>query len=162
MNNILQHFVTAFFDLHLKGQTGTPRRILDVVPNGKDAVFAVDRDGNAAAGAHLLEGLQARHRRRAGARAPATGAVRAVLLRRQDLDHQRRLVVGLRRSPRNSLIAAKICPTISLAGLSRWASTHLGDRGEPNSAPSSLKVSEMPSEQNTNTSPASAGTMISS
>lgn len=45
MNNVLQHFVTAFVDLHLKGQTER-RTFLDVVPNGKDAVFAHDRDGN--------------------------------------------------------------------------------------------------------------------
>jgi predicted dienelactone hydrolase len=45
MNNVLQHFVTAFVDLHLKGQTER-RTFLDVVPNGRDAVFAHDRDGN--------------------------------------------------------------------------------------------------------------------
>jgi len=45
MNNVLQHFVTAFVDLHLKGQTER-RAFLDVVPNGKDAVFAQDRDGH--------------------------------------------------------------------------------------------------------------------
>ena len=45
MNNVLQHFVTAFVDVHLKGQADR-RTYLDVVPNGKDAVFANDRDGN--------------------------------------------------------------------------------------------------------------------
>jgi predicted dienelactone hydrolase len=45
MNNVLQHFVTAFVDLHLKDQAER-RTYLDVVPNGKDAVFAQDRDGN--------------------------------------------------------------------------------------------------------------------
>ncbi len=44
MNNILQHFTTAFFDLHLKGERGK-QAYLDVVPNGKDAVYSVDRDG---------------------------------------------------------------------------------------------------------------------
>ena len=44
MNNILHHFATAYFDLHLKGEADK-RAYLDVVPNGKDAVFAVDRDG---------------------------------------------------------------------------------------------------------------------
>jgi predicted dienelactone hydrolase len=44
MNNVLQHFVTAFVDLHLKGQSAR-RTYLDVVPDGKDAVFAHDRDG---------------------------------------------------------------------------------------------------------------------
>jgi len=45
MNNILQHFVTAYVDLHLKGEVDR-RAYLDVVPNGTDAVFAQDRDGN--------------------------------------------------------------------------------------------------------------------
>jgi predicted dienelactone hydrolase len=44
MNNILQHFVTAFVDLHLKGDA-TRRAYLDVVPNGRDGVFALDADG---------------------------------------------------------------------------------------------------------------------
>ena len=45
MNNILAHFVTAFVDLHLKGLADR-RAYFDVVPHGKDAVFALDRDGN--------------------------------------------------------------------------------------------------------------------
>lgn len=44
MNNILAHFVTAYVDLHLKGDTAK-RAFLDVVPQGKDAVFALDRTG---------------------------------------------------------------------------------------------------------------------
>lgn len=44
MNNILHHFATAYFAVHLKGDTDK-QAYLDVVPNGKDAVFAVDRDG---------------------------------------------------------------------------------------------------------------------
>ncbi len=44
MNNILDHFATAFFGLRLKGEAEM-QAYLDVVPNGKDAVFAVDRDG---------------------------------------------------------------------------------------------------------------------
>ena len=44
MNNILAHFVTAYVDLHLKGDTAK-RAYLDVVPQGKDAVFALDRTG---------------------------------------------------------------------------------------------------------------------
>jgi predicted dienelactone hydrolase len=44
MNNILAHFVTAYVDLHLKGDTAK-RAYLDVVPQGKDAVFALDRSG---------------------------------------------------------------------------------------------------------------------
>ena len=44
MNNIFNHFATAFFNLHLKGAQDQ-RAYLDVVPHGKDAVWAVDRDG---------------------------------------------------------------------------------------------------------------------
>ena len=44
MNNIFNHFATAFFDLHLKSDRGK-QAYLDVVPNGKDAVYSVDRDG---------------------------------------------------------------------------------------------------------------------
>lgn len=44
MNNILQHFVTAHFDWYLKGDSSRAR-YFDVVPQGKDAVYAVDRDG---------------------------------------------------------------------------------------------------------------------
>jgi predicted dienelactone hydrolase len=44
MNNILDHFATAFFSLHLKGEQDK-QAYLDVVPNGRDAVFSMDRDG---------------------------------------------------------------------------------------------------------------------
>ena len=44
MNNVLQHMVTAFVDLHLKGLSDR-RAYLDVVPHGKDGVFALDADG---------------------------------------------------------------------------------------------------------------------
>ncbi|MEZ5416391.1 MAG: hypothetical protein R2708_03490 [Vicinamibacterales bacterium] len=44
MNNILQHFVTAWVDLHLKGDTGKAA-YLQVVPEGRDAVWATDREG---------------------------------------------------------------------------------------------------------------------
>lgn len=44
MNNILHHFATAYFGLHLKGEQDK-QAYLDVVPNGKDGVFAMDRDG---------------------------------------------------------------------------------------------------------------------
>ena len=44
MNNILAHFATAHFDAHVKGDRSR-LAYLDVVPNGKDAVFALDRDG---------------------------------------------------------------------------------------------------------------------
>lgn len=46
MNNILAHFVTAYLDLHLKDQADR-HSYFDVVPNGKDAVWAMDRAGNA-------------------------------------------------------------------------------------------------------------------
>ena len=44
MNNILDHFATAFLDTRLKGDA-EKQAYLDVVPNGKDAVFSLDRDG---------------------------------------------------------------------------------------------------------------------
>lgn len=44
MNNILAHFATAHFDAQVKGDR-TRLAYFDVVPNGKDAVFALDRDG---------------------------------------------------------------------------------------------------------------------
>ena len=44
MNNILQHFATAFLDRFLKGDA-TRQAYLDLIPRGKDGVFAVDRDG---------------------------------------------------------------------------------------------------------------------
>lgn len=44
MNNVLQHFVTAWVDLHLKGDA-TKQTYFDLVPNGRDAVWATDREG---------------------------------------------------------------------------------------------------------------------
>jgi predicted dienelactone hydrolase len=44
MNNILQHFATAYFDRHLKGDAAK-QAYFDVVPSGSDAVYAVDREG---------------------------------------------------------------------------------------------------------------------
>jgi predicted dienelactone hydrolase len=44
MNNILQHFVTAHFDRYLKADA-SKASYFDLVPQGKDAVYAVDRDG---------------------------------------------------------------------------------------------------------------------
>jgi predicted dienelactone hydrolase len=40
MNNIFHHFATAYFGVHLKGEADK-QPYLDVVPNGKDGVFAV-------------------------------------------------------------------------------------------------------------------------
>jgi predicted dienelactone hydrolase len=44
MNNIVAHFVTAHFDARLKGDS-SKLAYLQVVPNGKDGVYAVDRNG---------------------------------------------------------------------------------------------------------------------
>ena len=44
MNNILDHFATAFFDERLKGDAGK-HAYLDVIPNGKDGVFAKNKEG---------------------------------------------------------------------------------------------------------------------
>lgn len=44
MNNILQHFATAFFDLHLKGRADR-RAFLDLVPDPSTAVFSLNADG---------------------------------------------------------------------------------------------------------------------
>jgi len=44
MNNILQHFVTAWVDLHLKGDAAKAA-FLQVVPEGRQAVWATERDG---------------------------------------------------------------------------------------------------------------------
>ena len=48
MNNIFHHFATAYFGVYLKGESDK-QAYLDVVPNGKDAVYAIDRDGKPAA-----------------------------------------------------------------------------------------------------------------
>lgn len=44
MNNIFQHFATAWFDWHLKGKA-EDRSYFDVVPNGKDGVWAMTPQG---------------------------------------------------------------------------------------------------------------------
>lgn len=44
MNNILQHFVTAFLDLHLKGQSAQ-REYLDVLEDGAEAVYSLNHEG---------------------------------------------------------------------------------------------------------------------
>lgn len=48
MNNILQHFVTAFLDLHLKGDSDKAA-YLNVVEDGADGVYAMNPDGQARA-----------------------------------------------------------------------------------------------------------------
>jgi len=57
MNNIFNHFATAFFDLHLKGDQDK-QSYLRVVPNGKDAVFAMDRDGKPTATHNYWKGFK--------------------------------------------------------------------------------------------------------
>lgn len=57
MNNIFHHFATAYFDLHLKGDTDK-QAYLDVVPNGKDAVYAMDRDGKPTASHTYWKGFK--------------------------------------------------------------------------------------------------------
>lgn len=44
MNNVSQHFVTAWLDVHIKGNTATGD-YLDLVPNANDSVWAVNEDG---------------------------------------------------------------------------------------------------------------------
>lgn len=44
MNNILQHFTTAFLDLHLKGDA-TAAPYLDLVPDAADGIWSLDDDG---------------------------------------------------------------------------------------------------------------------
>lgn len=43
-NNILQHFVTAFLDLHLKGKS-EQREYLDIVEDGADTVYSLNHEG---------------------------------------------------------------------------------------------------------------------
>lgn len=57
MNNILDHFATAYFDLLLKGQADR-RAYLDVVPNGADAVYAVGPDGKPTAAHTYWKGFE--------------------------------------------------------------------------------------------------------
>ena len=59
MNNILAHFATAFLDLHLKGESAK-RFYLDVVPDAKDAVYSVDREGKPDARHTYWKGFKAR------------------------------------------------------------------------------------------------------
>jgi predicted dienelactone hydrolase len=44
MNNILDHFATAYFDVYLKGDYDK-RAYLDVVPNAKEGVYSLDKEG---------------------------------------------------------------------------------------------------------------------
>lgn len=45
MNNIFHHFATAYFDRYLKGESDKQAYFDVATPNGKDGVFAMDREG---------------------------------------------------------------------------------------------------------------------
>jgi predicted dienelactone hydrolase len=57
MNNIFDHFATAYFGVYLKGEADK-QSYLDVVPSGKDAVYAVDRDGKPTAAHTYWKGFK--------------------------------------------------------------------------------------------------------
>ncbi len=57
MNNILDHFATAFFGYYLKGQRDK-QAYLDLVPNGRDGVHAVGEDGSPSAGHTYWKGFR--------------------------------------------------------------------------------------------------------
>ena len=57
MNNIFNHFATAFFGLHLK-RDRDKQAYLSVVPSGKDAVYAMDRDGKPTATHNYWKGFK--------------------------------------------------------------------------------------------------------
>jgi len=59
MNNILDHFATAFFDVRLKGEA-EKQAYLDLIPNGRDGVFAVDKDGKPTAAHTYWKGFSRR------------------------------------------------------------------------------------------------------
>ena len=59
MNNISQHFITAFLDLHLKGDA-TMQPYLTLVPNAADGVWAVDDAGEPTAANTYWAGFQNR------------------------------------------------------------------------------------------------------
>ena len=40
MNNVMDHFATAFFDLHLKGDA-SKREYLRLLPNSEDGVYSM-------------------------------------------------------------------------------------------------------------------------
>jgi predicted dienelactone hydrolase len=57
MNNILAHFATAFFGLHLKGEQDK-KSYLELTPVGKDAVYSLDRDGKPLPGHNYWKGFK--------------------------------------------------------------------------------------------------------
>ena len=59
MNNILDHFATAYFGLYLRGEQDK-QAYLDLVPHGKDGVYAADRDGKPSADHTYWKGFKPR------------------------------------------------------------------------------------------------------
>lgn len=59
MNNILQHFATAFMDEHLKGEMDKAA-YLELIPNAADGVFKMGEDGKPADEHTYWEGFPAR------------------------------------------------------------------------------------------------------
>lgn len=59
MNNIAQHFATAFLDLHLKGD-GEKARFLDLTPNAIEGVIALDDNGKPTEDHTYWEGFRPR------------------------------------------------------------------------------------------------------
>lgn len=57
MNNIFDHFATAFLGLHLKGEADKGS-YLSVLASGKDAVYSVDRDGKPTAAHTYWKGFK--------------------------------------------------------------------------------------------------------
>jgi predicted dienelactone hydrolase len=57
MNNILQHFVTVFFGFYLRDEQDK-RTYLDLAPNGKDAIYSVDREGKPTANHTYWKGFK--------------------------------------------------------------------------------------------------------
>lgn len=56
MNNVAQHFATAWLGKHLKGEAGM-EAYLDLVPSGKDAVWSTDAAGSPRAGHTYWKGF---------------------------------------------------------------------------------------------------------
>jgi len=59
MNNITQHFTTAYFGNHLKGNASL-QEYLDLVPNASDGVYAKEKDGSLKAEHTYWKGFQKR------------------------------------------------------------------------------------------------------
>ena len=57
MNNIFDHFATAFFGVYLQSDRDK-QPYLAVVPNGKDAVYSMDRDGKPTATHNYWKGFK--------------------------------------------------------------------------------------------------------